>query len=95
MAEHDGDPLAAFKETLLAYYEEEIMGEAYFAGLARRFTDAAHKRKLQRLAEIEHVTARTVAPLLEKHKLTPRSDASCARSAPRTSRPMRISPGAR
>ncbi len=61
-----------YLETLQLYYEEEIEGEAYFARLSERFDDPDHARKLHLLAEVERHAAEGVAPLIEKHGLTPR-----------------------
>ena len=63
-----------YLDTLLLYFEEEIMGEAYFNGLAAAFSTAEHKEKLHLLAEVERHAAEAVRPLLEKYDLTPRTD---------------------
>ena len=60
--------------TLLLYFEEEIMGEAYFYGMAERFEDSVQKQKLTILAEMERYTAEAVRPLLVKHRLVARPD---------------------
>jgi dimethylamine/trimethylamine dehydrogenase len=60
-----------YLETILSYYEEEIMGEAYFCGLARHFDE---REKLVLLARVERRAAQAVYPLLQKYKLTPRDE---------------------
>ncbi len=67
-----------YLDTLLLYFEEEIMGEAYFNGLAARFDASEHKAKLKLLAEVERHAAEAVRPLLEKYGLRPRSDEELA-----------------
>ncbi len=66
---------AAYLETLLEYYEEEIMGEAYFRGLAEHIGGAAECEKLVLLAEVERRAAEIVRPLLDRHGLAPRDAA--------------------
>jgi len=65
---------AAYLETLLDYYEEEVMVEAYFYGLADHIGGAAEREKLALLAEVERRAADVVRPLLEKHGLVPRDE---------------------
>lgn len=60
--------------TLKLYYEEEIMGEAYFTGLARYFHKPQQQEKLMLLSSIERCVADAVRPLLDRHGVTPRSD---------------------
>ncbi len=60
-----------YLETLLSYYEDEIMGEAYFYGLADHFDE---REKLSLLAIVERRTAESILPLLEKYGLTPRAE---------------------
>lgn len=71
------DPVTAagpdYLETLLRYYEEEIEGEAYFAGLAERMTEAAQRAKMTMLARVETHTADAMRPLIAKYGLAPRS----------------------
>ncbi len=55
-------------------YEEEIAGEAYFAALAE-YQLPANRRALLLLAEMERVTARTIAPLLLRHGIATADDA--------------------
>ena len=69
-----GTDNADYLETLLRYYEEEVMGAAYFDGLARYFGGAAERAKLAQLAEVERRAAEVVRPLLEKHGLVPRDE---------------------
>jgi hypothetical protein len=66
---------APYLKTLLLYYEEEIMGEAYFYGLAEHFDGAAEREKLAVLAKVERRAADVVRPLVDKHGLVPRDDA--------------------
>jgi dimethylamine/trimethylamine dehydrogenase len=63
-----------YLETLLEYYEEEVMGEAYFYGLADHIGGAVEREKLALLAEVERRAADVVQPLLEKHDLVPRDE---------------------
>ena len=51
------------------------MGEAYFRGLADHFDGPGERDKLKLLAEVERFAAEAVRPLLQKHDLSPRSDA--------------------
>lgn len=46
--------LDAYLRTLLLYYEEEIIGEAYFHGLARHFDE---REKIVLLARVERRAA--------------------------------------
>ncbi len=66
---------AVYLETLLKYYEDEVMGEAYFYGLADHIGGAVEREKLVLLAEVERRAAAVVRPLLEKHGLVPRDEA--------------------
>ena len=72
MSSRAATPSDKYLETLLRYYEEEISGEAYFYGLAERFTE---RDKTVLLARAERVAAQAVEPLLEKYGLVSR-DAS-------------------
>ncbi len=68
------DQPSKYLKTLLLYHEEEVMGEAYFLGLADYF-DLHHERtKLALLARVERYAAESVRPLLEKYGLSPRED---------------------
>ncbi len=60
-----------YLEKLLSYYEDEIVGEAYFYGLVEHFDE---KEKLVLLAKVERHAAESVVPLLEKYSLVPRDD---------------------
>jgi hypothetical protein len=60
-----------YLQTLLSYYEDEIMGEAYFYGLARHFDEC---EKLVLLARVERRAAESIRPLLDKYDLTPRNE---------------------
>ena len=57
----------AYRKTLLDYYEEEIMGEAYFDALAEHFDGEGERDKLRLLARVERRAAEVVQPLLHKH----------------------------
>ena len=62
-------------DTLLLYFEEEIIGEGYFLGLAERFPDQDQLEiKMTYLAKVEHRAAEHVRPLLHKYGLKPRVD---------------------
>jgi dimethylamine/trimethylamine dehydrogenase len=63
-----------YLDTLLLYFEEEVMGEAHFYGLADLFSEEHQKQKLRLLAQVERCAAEAVRPLLAKHNLTPRPD---------------------
>ena len=63
-----------YLETLLLYFEEEIMGEAYFYGLAEKFPEEHQQQKMVLLAKVERHAAEAVKPLLEKHNLKARPD---------------------
>ena len=65
---------AVYLKTLLEYYEEEVMGVAYFKGLAEHIDGGAERGKLTLLAEVERRAAEAVRPLLEKHGLVPRDE---------------------
>ena len=64
-----------YRRTLLLYYEEEIMGEAYFYGLADHFDGVAEREKLVLLAEVERCAAEVVRPLVDKYGLVARDEA--------------------
>lgn len=72
MTQTDTQRHEKYRTTLLNYYEEEIMGEAYFYALAEHFDGADERKKLRLLAEVERCAARAVEPLLVKYNLTPR-----------------------
>lgn len=59
---------------LLTAYEEEIAGEGCFAALADQFSGRP-RQALLTLARLEHVTARTLRPLIESHGLRAESQA--------------------
>ena len=73
-----GGGRASYLETLLLYHEEEVMGQAYFRGLKRHAANDDERAKLELLAEVEEVAAESVRPLIERHRLTPRSDEELA-----------------
>lgn len=64
----DDDYLTA----LLANYEDEVIGEAYFRGLGDRFSVEPQREKLALLAELERRTADVIRPLIDRHGLVPR-----------------------
>ena len=61
-----------YLNTLLLYYEEEIMGEGYFLSLSKHITEKHQKEKMVMMAEVERYAAKSVMPLLQKYKLQPR-----------------------
>ena len=63
-----------YLDTLLLYFEEEIIGEGYFLGLAKRFLDPDQREKMTYLAKVERCAAERVRPLLHKYGLKPRLD---------------------
>jgi dimethylamine/trimethylamine dehydrogenase len=69
---------ADYLDRLRLAYEEEVETEAYFAALAERMDDRPRRESLHLLAELERVTARVIAPLLDRHGLQPLDDASLA-----------------
>ena len=64
----------SYLDTLLLYYEEEVMGEAWFYGLTAYFTTDDECAKLDLLARVERHAANAVLPLLDKYQLTPRGE---------------------
>ncbi len=70
----EAQPSQKYLETLLLYYEEEIVGEAYFYGLADRLIEADQKKKMVLMGDVERHAANAVRPLLNKYGLTPRTD---------------------
>ncbi len=75
MAHSGTDRQDRYLKTLLDYYEEEIMGEAYFNALAEHFDGEGERGKLHLLARVERRAAGVVQPLLHKHGLTARNEA--------------------
>ena len=75
MGEESDTERSTYLATLLLYFEEEIMGEAYFYGLAQHHENADHRAKLEVMAEVERFAAESIRPLIEKYDLQPRSDA--------------------
>lgn len=63
-----------YRPILLLFYEEEVIGEALFLGLAARFTAPDQSEKARLLSQMERRVADAVRPLLERHALFPRSD---------------------
>ncbi|MEM9146390.1 MAG: FAD-dependent oxidoreductase [Pseudomonadota bacterium] len=72
-------PSRKYLDTLLLYYEEEIMGEAYFDAMAERFDAQEHREKMRLLADVERRAAAHVRPLIQLHRLTPRDQAELHR----------------
>ena len=70
-----------YLDTLLLYFEEEIIGEGYFLGLAKRFPDQDQREKMTYLAKVERCAANRVRPLLHKYGLKPRLDAELFKCA--------------
>lgn len=64
-----------YLDTLLRYYEEEVVGEAYFDTLAGKQDKDEDRKKLRLLAEVENYAANAVLPLVRKYGLKPRSEA--------------------
>jgi dimethylamine/trimethylamine dehydrogenase len=69
MAHTETRSLDRYRKTLLDYYEDEIMGEAYFHALAEHFDGEGERDKLRLLAQVERCAAEVVRPLLHKHDL--------------------------
>ena len=65
-----------YLDTLLRYYEEEVVGEAWFDALAGMQDKAENREKLRLLAEVENYAADSVLPLVRKYGLNPRSEAT-------------------
>jgi len=65
---------SVYLDTLVQYFEEEVMGEAYFYGLAEHFDKSQERKKLALMARVERFAAESVHPLLEKYMLTSRSE---------------------
>ena len=61
-----------YLETLLLYYEEEIMGEGYFTALSEHFVEPHQKEKMLLMAKVESYAAEAIEPLLLKYDLVPR-----------------------
>lgn len=66
--------VADYEPFLTLYFEEEIMGEAYFLAMAEHFPEPHQCEALSLLSKIERCVAESVRPLLTRHGLTPRSD---------------------
>jgi dimethylamine/trimethylamine dehydrogenase len=62
-------------ETLVAYFEEEVSGEAWFCALADLFPEPDRRAKLSLLADVERHCTKIVRPLIDKHGLAPRGRA--------------------
>jgi hypothetical protein len=60
---------ATYLEELVAAYQGEVRGEAGFATLADRVTDAQEREIWQMLAQLERTTRQRLVPLMEKYGL--------------------------
>lgn len=69
---------AEYLQLLLQYYEEEVMGAAYFTALAEQVEAGAYRAQFELLADVERAAARSVAGLLDKYALTARPAAELA-----------------
>jgi dimethylamine/trimethylamine dehydrogenase len=69
-------PKQTYLDRLLRAFEEEIGGEAYYAGLAAHFDEPGAGEKLDLLAQIERRTAEILHPLIERYGLVARDDAT-------------------
>jgi hypothetical protein len=67
-------PSQSYLDTLLLYYEEEIMGEAYFRAVSHQYLDPDRTYKMELMAQVERHAANAVLPLVQKYGLTPRTD---------------------
>ena len=74
MTNRESHRLDAYRKTLLDYYEEEVMGEAYFNALAGHFDGKGERDKLRLLARVERRAAEVVQPLLRQHELNARGE---------------------
>ena len=63
-----------YLDTLLDYFEEEIMGEGYFYGLMDQFEQPDRREKMDLMAQVERYAAEAVRPLVEKYGLMPRPE---------------------
>jgi dimethylamine/trimethylamine dehydrogenase len=66
---------ATYFKTLLDYYEAEVIGEAYFRGLAAHSDGPAEHDKFVLLAAVERHAAAATRPIVDRHGLKPRSEA--------------------
>lgn len=67
-------PSQKYLDTLLRYYEEEIMGGAYFWAMSRPYSDLDRTYKMELMARVERHAANAVLPLVQRYRLTPRTD---------------------
>ena len=63
-----------YRASLLDFFEEEVVGEAFFNTLAERFGTSDQRHKLSLLAQMERRVVETMRPLIEKYDLRPRAD---------------------
>lgn len=63
-----------YPAALLLFFEEEVAGEAFFAGLADHFTAPDQRKKLTLLSRMERCVIESVRPLLGKYELQPRGE---------------------
>jgi len=69
-------PDSAYLDRLLQAFEGEIKGETYFADLAPYFDEPGADGKLALLSQLERRTAETLRPLIERHGLPVRDEAT-------------------
>ncbi len=65
------EPTRKYLDTLLLYYEEEIIGEAYFRAFAGRLPSPTRAHKMHLMADVERHAANAVVPVLTRYGLTP------------------------
>ena len=75
MAE-DSKPDGGWLDRLLRAFEEEIVGETYYADLVGHFDEPGAGEKLALLSQIERRTAEVLRPLIERHGLVARDEAA-------------------
>tara|TARA_Y100000588_G_scaffold324144_1_gene357106 strand:- start:1094 stop:1582 length:489 start_codon:yes stop_codon:yes gene_type:complete len=61
-----------YLSVLLRYYEEELVGEAYFLGLCNIFERPDQQQKLKLLADVEFHSVRGARSLIAKYELETR-----------------------
>ena len=67
------DPGPRYREILTLYYEEEVIGQAYFDAMAERMDNPDRAQKMKLLAAVERCAANHMRPLLARHGLIPRT----------------------
>jgi hypothetical protein len=73
---NEAQPERAYLDRLLQAFEGEIKGETYFADLAPHFDEPGTAGKLALLSRLERCTAETLRPLIERHGLPVRDEAT-------------------